>query len=59
MIFTDLMVITTILDKLFGKELKSSDISQNKRTFLSAFLYDLTTVVKMSFLARRLKTQQL
>ena len=48
MIFTEFMVITTILDKVLGKKLKkkSSKTGQEKRILISAFLSVLNTMSK-------------
>lgn len=48
MIFTNFMDITTIFDKILGKELKPSKIVQDRITLISVFLYLLTTFAKNS-----------
>lgn len=49
MIFTDFMVITAILGKIFGKELDSTKTGQDQRTLISSFLYVLTIIAKTEF----------
>ena len=49
MIFTDFMVITEILGKIFGQELDSTKIGQDQRTLISAFSYVLNIIAKTEF----------